>query len=255
METLTFEQLKNLPKGCPRRSLFYLNKIGGKLQYYLTKKKYINQLILNYLDKRFNLKQNLQVYDPNNEFNERLQRENADEILANLDGLINKYAIKILSLKTALEFNNFEIDEKNSTFKFEVDAIGTFNGVYTIFKITPLSRFKREFAYELILAKMGLAPEKTKLIVLKLGKGEIREIKKNGDINKNGSPSKRKGALGNWTILLNEAKNFLKEAYGIYFMIQEQPQSFNKPNFGSCGTCQYHNYEVEFEREKIICSG
>jgi len=255
MVTSNFNQVKNITKGCPRRSLLYLNDIAGKLQYYAVRKKYLKQKITDYIVDKFDIDEPAQEYDQDNEFDTRIKSEQVDTTAAiwgNLDAMIKKHNITITTLKQSFAYESDDIEAINVT----LDGIGTFEGDDALFKIVPTTRFSREFAWELILAQKALQQDiKYRLIVLKLGNGTFREVFKLGDRNKNGSPSKRQGALGPWENLRTEAEKMIKEGRGILSNMDENPTKFNIPQFSSCGTCPFHNYTVKFNGDDITCSG
>ena len=92
-----------------------------------------------------------------------------------------------------------------------------------------------------------------RLIDLKLGSGEYREIFKGGDLTKKRKLSTR--GLPPWVELRKEAIELLKTGFELLKKFQADPEPYNIPMFGPCNTCPYHNVEVEFNGKKIICTG
>ena len=251
METIKFYQVKNIASGCPRRSLFYLNNIEGKSQYYTAKKKFTTQKIIDYTVGRFGLDAVDPVYEPG-EFDGRLSSETLDDIMSNFDALIKGHDITVSSVNRDLEY---EVDGLG-TVKLNIDAIGTFEGADAVFKIVPTTKFSRDYAWELILAEKTIRGDiNYRLIVLKLGNGTFREISKLGDRNKDGSLSKRSGALGPWESLRAESEKMIREGWKVLSEMESNPTQYNSPRFGGCGTCPFHNYEVIFNGETVTCSG
>ena len=92
-----------------------------------------------------------------------------------------------------------------------------------------------------------------RLIDLKLGSGEYREIFKEGDLTKKGKLSAR--GLLPWDDLKKEADGLLLMGYKLLKKMETDPNSYNIPMFGPCNTCPYHNVEIEFNGKKITCTG
>ena len=137
-----------------------------------------------------------------------------------------------------------------------MDGIGSFQGQKSIFKFNLTSRFNRRDALELVCVESHLRNEGEnieRLIDLKLGSGEYREISKEGDLTKKGKLSVR--GLPPWDELKKEADELLLTGFELLKKMEADPDSYNIPMFGPCNTCSYHNVEIEFNGKKIICNG
>lgn len=58
-----------------------------------------------------------------------------------------------------------------------------------------------------------------------------------------------------WNTLKEEIDVKLKENYELIQKMEVDPNSYDIPLFGTCGTCPYHNVEVVVNGQKITCLG
>ena len=257
MTKVKFYKLKTIEKGCSRRTLFGSLKSAGKVkgvsQYYPKKMVYIKTKLFDYIANKFSSAKVLDdfPYKVGGRFDIRLEREDVMPLIDNLEKLIAEHEISIESLNIPVTYESDGIKVG-----LNCDAKGTFDGDLAIFKLNPTTRFNKEDAYELVCINK-LATESDgecyRLVVLKLGNGEIREVLENGDRNKNGSLSKN--GLPEWTTLQNETDHTIENVSNILKGIETSPEEYNIPTFGSCATCPYHNVEIAFNGKNIICVG
>jgi len=251
-EPPTFFQLINLEKACPRRTLFQLNKIEGVSQFFYARKKYERNKILEYLIDNFSLKTRDHMFRPIEEqFIPRLEKNGAENFITNLEIILKENPFKILEVNIPLIYSLNGTD-----IELFLDGIGTFRDEPSIFKFNLTTRFSQTDAFELICAENALqcsGNEIDHLIVLFLGTGNYREIIKGGDLTKSGTLSKK--GLPPWDSLREEANDILTKGLALMLDIKKNPKKYNNPEFGTCLTCPYHNIEVEYDGEKIICTG
>ncbi|MFX0033554.1 MAG: hypothetical protein ACFE9P_12890 [Candidatus Hermodarchaeota archaeon] len=81
----------------------------------------------------------------------------------------------------------------------------------------------------------------------------FREVYKEGDKTKSGALDKR--GLAPWNKLKVEVNEILLKSYEKVKEMKKNPDLFNVPEFGPCGTCPYHNIEVNYKSTKVICTG
>ncbi len=251
-EPLGFYELIRLEKVCPRRTAFKLLGIKGRAQYYPAKRYYEKTKIHEFLKNKFpNAKLTGISEKLYGNFAKRLEKEDVSALMSNLDTLISENEIN------ASEINKYVSYSVNDVaVGIFIDLVGMFEGKSALFKLNLTSRINRNDALELACAEVSVGNSNRKverLLILKLGSGEVREIFKDGDRTKKGELSKR--GLPPWEELRKEADNLIKNAYNLRKKMEQNPESYNNPVFGTCGTCPYHNFEIKFKGKKIICTG
>ncbi|MFX1376431.1 MAG: hypothetical protein ACFFA0_11500 [Promethearchaeota archaeon] len=251
-QKFNFYRLINLENACPRKTILSLSMIKGISQYYPNKQTYLRNKVFEYLIDKFDLdtiSDSFQKVDEN--FVERLEKEGTSELITNLEHLIHENEIIIHEINKPFSY----VTDGFAT-EIYVDGIGSFRGQHSIFKFNLTSRFNRQNALELALVESQLHNDGDaieRLIDLKLGSGDYREILKQGDLTKNGKLSAR--GLSPWEDLQKEAKKLLKNGYKLLKKMETNSDSYNTPMFGPCNTCPYHNIKIEFHGKKIICTG
>ncbi len=248
-----FYRLIELEKACPRKMVFYILNIQGIPQYYFNKVIFERGKVFEFLLKKFGLEGTTDLDRIHDNFKNRFknENENVDNILENLDSLISKNKIKITEANKKIDYALME-----KPIRLYVDAVGTFNGQNALFKMNMGQIFRKIDALELVCAESLTYSEKKtkfKLISMKLGKGDYREIFELGDRNKNGSLSKK--GLPPWEEIKIQADEKLKTNYELIEKMEKNPDEYNINVFGTCGTCPYHNFEVKYNGQKIICTG
>ena len=256
MTEIKFYKLKDFDKGCSRRSLFAIleheGKIKGISQYYSTKLLYTKTKLLDYFINKFSAKAEDDFsYKVGSKFDIRLEREDISPIIDNLEKLIADHEITVMraNIPVTYEYKGIEVT-------LNCDAKGTFDGDLVIFKLNTTTRFNREDAYELVCINTIATTsdgEHYRLIVLKLGNGDFREVFEDGDRNKNGTL--KKNGIPEWTTLQNEIDDRIENVSAVLEGIENSPEEYDIPTFGSCGTCPYHNVEITFGGKTIICVG
>lgn len=251
-EPPTFFQLINLEKACPRRTLFQLNKMEGVSQFFYARKKYERNKILEYLIDKFSLKTRNQMFRPIEEqFISRLERDGVENLITNLENILKENPFKISEVNVPLIYSLNGTD-----IELFLDGIGMFRDEPSIFKFNLTTRFSQTDVFELACAENALhssGRDIDHLIILFLGNGNYRELMKRGDITKSGTLSKK--GLPPWESLREEANDKLTIGLTLMLDIKKNPKKYNSPEFGTCLTCPYHNFEVEYDGEKIICTG
>ena len=56
-------------------------------------------------------------------------------------------------------------------------------------------------------------------------------------------------------LIKKQADEKLIANYELLNKMEKNPDEYNINVFGTCGTCPYHNFEVDFNGQKIICTG
>ncbi|MFX0072774.1 MAG: hypothetical protein ACFFAO_16960, partial [Candidatus Hermodarchaeota archaeon] len=188
--SIQFYEVIDLEKKCPRRTILSLTKIQGNPQYFNARKSYERLKIYEHLAKKFSkAKYNKYAKEVEKIFLPRLKKEKISDLTANLDSLIAQYNIQFteINISTIYNVNKTPID-------IYLDGLGTFDGKNAIFKLNLTTRLKHTDALFLVSARHALKtshPTIEKLVVLKLGSGEIRDLLKEGDRTKSGSLDKR----------------------------------------------------------------
>lgn len=247
-ESFNFYRLINLEDACPRRTVFFLKKIKGIPQYYPNKQIFLRNMVFEYLIEKFGLNissNSLQKVDES--FTSRFEEEGVGDLITNFETLINENEIELHEINRLISYvpNGFNAE-------IFIDGIGSFQGQKAIFKFNLTTRFNRHDALELVCVESHLRNEGEnieRLIDLKLGSGEYREIFREGDLTKKGKLSVR--GLLPWDDLKKEADELLLTGYELLKKMEADPNSYNIPIFGFCNTCPYHNVKVEFNGKKI----
>ena len=247
-----FFRVIDFEKACPRRMVWYILGIEGKPQYYYNKIIFERGKVFEHLLEMFpNASGTTDIGRIDEIFKDKINEEDVNELIKNLDSIVSAHKIEITEINTKTDY-----PLTTPPIRIYCDAIGNIEGVDALFKINMTQRFKKDDAYELVLAENMINPEKKKkyrLISLKLGQGDYREILKNGDRNKDGSLSKR--GLQPWNQLKEEIDENLKKNFELIKKMENDPNSYDIPVFGTCGTCPYHNVEVIINKQKITCLG
>lgn len=251
-ESFNFYRLINIEDACPRRTVFSLKGVEGISQYFQNHQIFLRSELFKYLNEKFELKvevDSLQKVDE--DFQARFEQEGVGELINNFESLIIQNDIDMTEVNKHVTYipNGFSVD-------MFLDGLGIFQGSHSLFKFNLTTRFNRHDAYELVCGEFFLRNSgKTveKLIDLKLGSGDFREILRDGDRTKKGTLSAK--GLAPWEDLREETEKALKDGYKLMKKMEEDPNTYNVPMFGPCNTCPYHNIEIKYDDHKIICTG
>lgn len=251
-----YSQLKYMDDGCPRRNLFTIREIAGVKQFYPMKKRYIRWKLYNHIAEKFNI--NMPSLDDEwnwDRYPERLAEVNKKvrKLTKNMDEMIEQYDIEVTDLQGSSDII-IEQNDEEETVRFHYDALGTFEGDKTIFTINTSSRSKTDNLRKLAFMAVQIGDINIdRVIELKLGSGKYRESPKEGDRNKDGSLSKR--GLKPWETIAEKVMDRIQVSMDIIDDMVANPNEYNQPEFGTCGTCPYHNVEIEFNDQTIRCIG
>ncbi len=164
-----------------------------------------------------------------------MEKEDVSALVGNLNTLISENEINASEINKYISYSVNDV-----AVGIFIDSIRTFEGKSALFKLNLTSRFNRNDALELACAESSVGNSNGKverLVILKLGSGEVREIFKDGDRTKKGELSKR--GLPPWEELRKEADDLIKNAYKLRTKMEQSPDSYNNHVFGTCGTCPY----------------
>jgi hypothetical protein len=253
MKRVKYYQLKNTSRGCPRRTLFYLEGLEGRPQYYAALKRRTKQRILDYLKGRFpnsELFGDGDIYDPDNEFEERLRESGSEEVAA-LAEIVGKRSIELTRIRETFDYP-LEVAGEEVLVEMRADAIGTLDGEPALMKIATSSRYS-EYALELACIEALLEEDHYEIFVLRLPRRECRKIRQRGDRTKSGRLSKR--GLAPWPDLVEQAEGMMREAVELREAMRSEPEAHDRPEFGPCSTCPFHNYTVVFRGREVNCAG
>lgn len=253
---IKFYALKSIEQGCKRRTLFthleHENKMEGEPQYYPMKLLYTQSKVYEHIMETYSAKAIEELpFGGISMFGERLRSEDVSSLIENLDALVLKHDITFESVNIPATYEHGGLKVK-----LNCDVKGTFGGDLALFYLNTTTQFSRENVYELVtLNEVATTSdgEYYRLIVLKLGNGEIREVLEKGDRNKDGSL--KKNGVPPWDELLKEVDQRIENVSEVLEALESDPASFNVPTFGSCGTCPYHNVSLSVDGEAVICRG
>jgi len=256
MTEIEYRKLKYFEKGCKRRLLFDMLKdkgiIKGISQYYSVKKIYTMTKIFDYIVNKFSTKSLDDFpYEVGGKFDTRLENEDVSELISNLESLMIEHEISFESVNIPMtyEYNDTKIT-------LHCDAKGTIGGDLALFKLNLTTRFSREDAYELVCINDVATKsdgEYYRLVVLKLGSAQIREVIERGDRTK--KDVLKKNGIPEWTTLLNELNEQIVGASDVLSGLKTSPEAYDVPTFGSCGICPYHNVKITYNGKTTICVG
>lgn len=142
------------------------------------------------------------------------------------------------------------------THKIETDEgdyayIGEIDGEPAFFNISTSSRFYPYSAYSLfyVKRKKGIGDNFTMATVMPVA-GKIRFYPPEGLRTKSGAPDKR-DKVGSWSDIMQKVDEIVED----YNRFKEETESVPEQVFGECGTCPYHNVEIDINDKTIICNG
>jgi len=247
-----FFRVIDFEKACPRRMAWYILEIEGTPQYYYNKLIFERGKLFDHLLSKFpNASGTTDLERVDEIFQGKFNEEEISELISNIDSLISEHNITFTEINKKVDY---PLTDK--PIRLYCDGIGTFKGKDALFKVNMTQRFRKDDAYELVLIEHLLNPEKMKtyrLITLKLGQGDFREVFEQGDRNKDGSLNKR--GLQPWNTLKERIDGKLTENYELIQQMEHDPNSYDIPVFGTCGTCPYHDVEVIVNSQKQIYFG
>jgi hypothetical protein len=253
MKHVKYYMLKNLASGCPRRSTLQLHGVEGRAQYYTALKRYTRHKITLHLLEAFpgaKVFGNGGSYDPDNEFHDKLVGS-AQEDLAALSSLLDQYRVRLTRINEPFRYG-LRHGGETEVVELTADGLGVVQGQPAILKITTSRRYS-EYAPELACIEKVLKEKHYRLFVMRLGSGDCREILREGDRTKSGRLSKR--GLPPWRDLVDEGEELMRRGVEIRKGMTKEPRKHDRPEFGPCGTCPFHNYTVELLGEEINCAG
>lgn len=251
-ESYNFYRLISIEDACPRKTIFFLKGIEGISQYFQNHQVFLRNELFKFLDEKFGLELNIDSMQKIDEaFQSKFEQEGVGELINNFEALIDENEIDMTEVNKHISYipDGFSVD-------MFLDGLGSFQGNLSLFKFNLTTRFNRHDALELVAGEDSLRDADKavqRLIDLKLGSGDYREVLKDGDRTKKGTLSAR--GLAPWEDLKKETDETLKSGYVLLEKMKKDPDSYNIPMFGPCSTCPYHNIEIEYDGKKITCTG
>lgn len=151
-----FFRVIDFEKACPRRMAWYILEIEGKPQYYYNKLIFERGKLFEHILTLFpNASGTTDLQRMDEIFRGKFKEEDITELNTNVDSLISDHNITITEVNKKIDY-----PLTDRPIRLYCDGIGTFEGKDALFKFNMTQRFKKDDAYELVLAENSLNPKK-----------------------------------------------------------------------------------------------